>query len=280
MFASSAMEVDEAPRVPTAPRIVVEQENYRECEQFQRRFHEARAGGQLQNRNRDLTPPARVPSPSISGLGNLTPSNQIQNQMIQNVMKMENSMNATETRMSRPSSTPASSPINSQSPAVSPVHMSANWPQQPPLVQVPAQDLLQVMSSNQMGLQSTGSQPPEGGVMVDPRSNVYHALVEHYRMNQRPATSQPDQVQPPAAQPPTLHQQPQRQRLQPQLVQQSLTQMMRQNQPQRFQTPEQVMQNINQMNNISEIARRIRESQEAQAQEQKFSETPEYQFKF
>ena len=159
-------------------------------------------------------------------------------------------------------STPAASPSQQPpSPAVSPVHMSTV---QPPMVGVPAQDLLGVLPNRQQGLHNPGFQPPEGVVMVNPLSNEYHALMDHYQAQQRNAPSPQPQV---AQQP----------HPQPQMVQQTLTQMMRTSQPQQ-QENQNLLNNMAAINSIQGIAQRVRDQQ--QNQEQKFSNTPEFQFKF
>ena len=166
-------------------------------------------------------------------------------------------------------STPAASPSQQPpSPAVSPVHMSTV---QPPMVGVPAQDLLGVLPNRQQGLLNPGFQPQEGVVMVNPLSNEYHALMDHYQAQQRNVPSLPDQQRVPQ---PQVAQQPQPQ---PQMVQQTLTQMMRTSQPSQ-QENQNLLNNMATINSIQGIAQRVRDQQ--QSQEQKFSSTPEFQFKF
>ena len=234
IFANSAMDVDE-------------NNDLRECEQFQRRYLETRNGGQL------LNPVSSTASRQGQSPGRpLTPTEQVQQMMVRNAMKMER----------RSVSTPAASPSQQPpSPAVSPVHMSTV---QPPMVGVPAQDLLGVLPNRQQGLHNPGFQPPEGVVMVNPLSNEYHALMDHYQAQQRNAPSPQPQVA----------QQPQPQ---PQMVQQTLTQMMRTSQPSQ-QENQNLLNNMATINSIQGIAQRVRDQQ--QSQEQKFSSTPEFQFKF
>ena len=105
--------------------------------------------------------------------------------------------------------------------------------------------------------------------MVNPLSNEYHALMDHYQAQQRNAPSLPEQQRVPQ---PQVAQQP---HPQPQMVQQTLTQMMRTSQPQQ---QENLLNNMAAINSIQGIAQRVRDQQ--QNQEQKFSNTPEFQFKF
>ena len=114
---------------------------------------------------------------------------------------------------------------------------------------------------------------PRGGVLVSPRSNEYQALVNQLIKQERMSTpSQADMMNARSQELFQANLSPINLMNQPPMVQQTLTQMMRN----QAQSP--VINQEDLINNLGILSNRIRENQ--QAQEQKFSMSPEYQFKF